>query len=254
VFKPAKKTSTRALSEKYYYVELSLLEDLGTEPRPLQFVNIWIPGVDEVPMSISHYEEKRLYVLFKVVGEGTRSLRDRVGFFGVKGPLGNGLLLSGYRRVLFVAGGAGVAPLPLLARHAEECGVELDAVWGVKKSSELFNVKSLAPSVRAVYYATEDCGVGYCGTAAELAKRILSSSEREYDLVVSVGPKSMLLEICRAAQGLLRVLVSLEALVKCGLGACGSCTLKPLPKLLCVDGPVFECSEVVRHLEWASRD
>jgi len=58
-----------ALSEKYYYVEFSLLEDLGTEPRPLQFINIWIPGVDEVPMSISQYTVEKLYVLFKVVGE-----------------------------------------------------------------------------------------------------------------------------------------------------------------------------------------
>jgi len=242
-----------ALSEKYYYVEFSLLEDLGTEPRPLQFINIWIPGVDEVPMSISQYTVEKLYVLFKVVGEGTRSLRDRSGFFGIKGPLGNGISLSSYSRVLFVAGGTGIAPLPFLAKHAEESGVSLDVVWGVKKSSDLFNVKRLVPSTSSIYYASEDCVVGYCGRASDLAKWVLHEHAWRYDVVVCVGPKDMLLDMCRKVGGLAEVFVSLEALVKCGLGACGSCILKPLPRLLCIDGPVFKCSEVYKHLEWSTQ-
>lgn len=250
MFKPARKTSTITLSEKYYYAEFSLLEDLSVDPKPLQFVNIWIPGIDEVPMSISQYIEGKLYVLFKVIGEGTRCLRDINGFFGIKGPLGNGLDVEGYRRVLLVAGGAGIAPVSILSRKAEENGVELDVVWGVKKSSDLFNVKIIAPGVKSVYYATEDCVIGYCGKAVDLAERIVNSSGRSYDLIIGVGPKSMLLEICRRAGKIADVLVSLEAIVKCGLGACGSCLLKPLPKLLCVDGPVFRCNEVIRHLEW----
>jgi len=251
VFKPAKKTSIKALSEKYYYLELSLLENLDVDPRPLQFINIWIPSVDEIPMSISQLDGDKLYVLFKVVGEGTRSLRDRSGFFGVKGPLGNGLVLSNYSRVLFVAGGSGIAPLPLLAKHAEENNIELDVVWGVKKSPDLFNVKSIAPWVKSVYYATEDCIVGYCGRAVDVVNRVLSDHLWKYELVIGVGPRSMLLEICRRSSNQINVLVSLEAMVKCGLGACGSCILKPLPKLLCVDGPVFTCSEVIKHLEYS---
>jgi len=250
LFKSAKKTGIITLSEKYYYVEFSLLEDLGVKPRPLQFVNIWIPGVDEVPMSISQYTGEKLYVLFKVVGEGTRSLRDRSGFFGIKGPLGNGISLSSYSRVLFVAGGTGIAPLPLLAKHAEEIGVKLDAVWGVKKSSDLFDVKSLTPSTISVYYASEDCIVGYCGKASDLAERVLREHAWRYDVVVCVGPKNMLIDMCRKVGGLTEVFISLEAIVKCGLGACGSCILKPLPRLLCTDGPVFKCGEVYKHLEW----
>lgn len=253
MFRSAKKTDMVALSEKYYYVEFSLLEDLGTEPRPLQFINIWIPGVDEVPMSISQYTVEKLYVLFKVVGEGTRSLRDRSGFFGIKGPLGNGISLSSYSRVLFVAGGTGIAPLPFLAKHAEESGVSLDVVWGVKKSSDLFNVKRLVPSTSSIYYASEDCVVGYCGRASDLAKWVLHEHAWRYDVVVCVGPKDMLLDMCRKVGGLAEVFVSLEALVKCGLGACGSCILKPLPRLLCIDGPVFKCSEVYKHLEWSTQ-
>jgi len=253
LFRSAKKTRIMILSEKYYYVEFSLLEDLGVEPRPLQFVNIWIPGVDEVPMSISQYTEEKLYVLFKVVGEGTRGLRDRWGFFGVKGPLGNGISLNNYSRVLFIAGGTGIAPLPLLARHAERNGVELDVIWGVKKSSELFDVKTLAPSVNNVYYASEDCIVGYCGRASDLAERFLREHAWRYDIVICVGPKNMLLDICRKAGSLVDVYVSLEAIVKCGFGACGSCILKPIPKLLCTDGPVFKCNEVYKHLEWNSQ-
>ncbi len=112
----------------------------------------------------------------------------------------------------------------------------------------LFNVKSVAPGVNEVYVATEDCSIGYCGLASELASSLIQKYPGRWSAIVAVGPKSMLRALCENL-GDRDVYVSLEAIVKCGLGACGSCTLKPYPKLLCRDGPVFKCGEIVDHLK-----
>lgn len=248
MFKPALKTHVRRLSKSYYVAQFSLLEKVRLNPRPLQFVNIWVPGVDEIPMSISDYDESsgEVSILFKVVGEGTRRIRDGRGFYGLKGPLGRGFTINA-DRILFIAGGTGIAPLPFLAKEADKLGVKVDVLWGVRSSEDLFNVKAVAPAVNNVIVTTEDCKIGLCGTVSDVLKKL--SIAGNYDVVVSVGPKPMLRGVCKQLEGITEVFVSLEALVKCGLGACGSCTLTPTKLLLCIDGPVFKCEEVAEHLD-----
>lgn len=256
MFKPARKISTKQLSKSYYHAVFKLVEPLDAHPKPLQFINIWVPGVDEVPMSISQYskDENTLSILFKVVGEGTRALRDKQGYFGVKGPLGNGIDLEGYRRVLYIAGGTGIAPLPLLLKVAEELGVRVDVLWGVESSADLFDLASIAGlgmhALGDLMVSSEDCSAGYCGTVVELLSHVASQG-LAHEVAIAVGPKPMLSKVCRILRGKLDAYVSLEALVKCGLGACGSCVLKPLSLLLCRNGPVFRCEDVEAHLEYS---
>jgi len=249
LLKPARKLLTAALSSKYYYAEFELLEPLAREPLPLQFFNVWVPGVDELPMSISQYNGAKgvVSIIFKVVGKGTKALSEHRGFVGLKGPLGNGLDPCSYSKLLFIAGGVGIAPLPFLSEYASLCGVTVDVVWGVRSGSMLFDIRRFAKHVREVNYATEDCSAGFCGTASSLAAKLLSKSG-EWDVVVAAGPLAMLRDLCVFAGTGRDLYVSVDAIVKCGLGACGSCTLKPHPKLLCVDGPVFKCNEVIEYL------
>ncbi len=251
MFKPALKTKTEQLSSTLYLAEFKLVEPVHSKPLPLQFTNIWIPGVDEIPMSIADYEEEKqvLRIIFKVVGEGTRSLRDRSGFFGVKGFLGNGFKTRGHDRILFVAGGSGIAPLPLLTRYCTIDNCIVDVVWGVKSSDMLFNIEKVALNPGSVYYATEDCSYGFCGMVPQVLQYIIEKEGVKWSTIIAVGPKPMLKSICSTIDPSIEVYVSLETMVKCGLGACGSCVLKPLPKLLCIHGPVFKCNEVNEFLE-----
>jgi dihydroorotate dehydrogenase electron transfer subunit len=250
MYMSAQKVSTVKLSSTYYKVDFRLLDKPGARPKPLQFVNVWIPLVDEVPMSISDYEdyEDKLSIIVKVVGEGTRALIEGSGYYGVKGFYGNGINIEDYNSMLFVAGGVGIAPLPLLVKRCLEADCKVDVVWGVRSGDMLFNVKSVAPGVNEVYVATEDCSIGYCGLASKLASSLIQKYPGRWSVIVAVGPKSMLRALCENL-GDRDVYVSLEAIVKCGLGACGSCTLKPYPKLLCRDGPVFKCGEIIDHLK-----
>ncbi|MEM4487854.1 MAG: dihydroorotate dehydrogenase [Desulfurococcaceae archaeon] len=249
MFKSARKLSTRKLSSEYYQVEFELLDGVIEKPKPLQFINIWIPGIDEIPMSISQYRENKVSVIFKVVGRGTKALRDTEGFFGVKGPMGKSIALDGYKKLLFIAGGVGIAPLPYLVDYASNYGINVDVVWGTRKGDMIFNVRELVAGVGDIYYATEDCTIGYCGRAIDLAMKLLEKNNGRWEIALGVGPVDMLRELCSSLNKGNFVYISLEALIKCGYGACGSCVLKPLPMLLCRDGPVFKCNEVMPYLE-----
>ncbi|MEM0340897.1 MAG: hypothetical protein QXN05_03710 [Acidilobaceae archaeon] len=238
----AKVIELRELSSGYYMLKAELLGDVEREPEPMQFIMLWVPQTDEMPMSVADYELKRLSIIFRVRGEGTKALSKGPKFIGVRGFYGKGLSLKPGERVLFIAGGIGIAPFPYLARVAEKVGASVSLVWGVRKGSELFDISSLAPfsSVKDVKIATEDCSEGFCGTAVDLAIKLYK--ERSWEKVIAVGPNSMLAKVCETLSP--NVLVSLEAMTKCGIGVCGSCTLRPRPLLLCVHGAIAPCSEV----------
>lgn len=227
-------------------LKVELLGDVEREPEPMQFVMLWVPRVDEMPMSVADYESKRLSVIFKVRGRGTEALSKGPKLIGVRGFYGRGLSLKPNEMVLFIAGGIGIAPFPYLARVAGKVGASVSLAWGVKTGSELFDISGLAffSSVKDVKIATEDCSKGYCGTVVDLALKLYK--ERNWDKVIAVGPNAMLARVCDALGP--DVLVAPEAITKCGIGVCGSCTLKPRPLLLCVHGVLIPCGEVKEFL------
>jgi len=100
---------------------------------------LWVPGVDEIPLSVLDAEENGLVsVAVKEVGEATSVLHDKkVGeVVGVRGPFGNGFTLKG-DRVLMVSGGTGTAPILFLAKELTMRATRLISVVGAKTKREL---------------------------------------------------------------------------------------------------------------------
>lgn len=245
---PARVVSNRVLSQRFRIIEVRLLT-LIKHPKPVQFFMVWSPGVDELPLSVAGYSlSGEVTFIYEIKGSGTRGLSELKpdSFVGLKGPLGRPLEVADGSTALVVAGGSGVAPVPFITKYLASKGYWFEVVWGVKRRDELFNLGSLMRGVEYLHVATEDCSTGYCGLASELARSLLRKTR--YDLVIGVGPKGMLKSICNATSGV-KTYVVLEAIVKCGLGLCGSCVLQPTDKLLCVDGPAFKCEEVIEYLE-----
>ncbi|MFW5898420.1 MAG: hypothetical protein ACOCT7_01040 [Candidatus Saliniplasma sp.] len=87
----------------------SLFFEWDKDIDPGQFVMIWVPGIDEVPMSLSHQKERQ-GITVRDVGETTRTLHQmEVGDkIGIRGPFGRGYSLD-YDDVLAVIGGIGGA-------------------------------------------------------------------------------------------------------------------------------------------------
>lgn len=216
------------------------------DARPGQFVMVWVPGVDEFPMSLSYMGEG-FGITYQVVGEGTRALARVAegGLIGVRGPFGRGFELNG-DRMLVVAGGAGIAPTAPLVESAAGKGASVDLVLGARSAGELVFERRCADAGAAVHVSTDDGSRGRRGLATELAAELVAKGR--YDQVYACGPERMLVGVvalCREKG--LPLQASVERIMKCGIGVCDSCAIDG--KHVCTDGPVFDLAELGRLSE-----
>lgn len=247
---PARVVNINRVAEDIYYLRVEPLFGVKSV-EPFNFFMVWIPRTDEIPLSIAYTDGNSYSFLFKVKGIGTQTLsRVSVGqFVGLKGPLGRGFTIdNATKRVLVIAGGIGIAPVPLFIHRSRY--KKLDLVWGVRRKEELFDIHMHFPWLKERYnliVATEDCSYGICGTVLDALDKL---EVGKYDTLIAIGPTTMLWSICKSiGNGITtEVYIALETMVKCGVGLCGSCYIKSSDKLLCTDGPVFKCNEVIEHL------
>src|SRR3989304_5104099 len=102
----------------------SVKDRLCAKAKPGQFLMLWIPRVDEIPLSILNAGDGEVSVAGQAGGEGTQALHGLKGgdTIGVRGPFGNSFT-ENYGRILMVGGGTGTAPLLFLAKKlAAEAG------------------------------------------------------------------------------------------------------------------------------------
>jgi len=215
--------------------------------RPGRFVMIWLPGIDEFPLSPSgyNYEDSTLRLTFRVRGEGTKALAslnhgDRVF---VRGPYGKGFAipranLSREVDVLVLGGGVGVAPLLPLVEALVSSSLRPYVVCGFRSANEALFVDELSKLVGDnLIVATDDGSLGFKGTVVDVARESLSSKNVFY--VFACGPEEMLFILHKMLLGKgIRHQMLLERYVKCAVGVCGSCVIDGLR--LCREGPVFD--------------
>ena len=215
---------------------VTLRFDHPMEAAPGQFVMLWIPGDDELPMSLS-YTTGRKGVTVKRMGDTSgriQSLRDGDPI-GVRGPYGNRFDLSP-GRILVVGGGSGTAVLAPAAEAAVARGARATIALGATTSSELLFARRLEGSSTDVHLATDDGSVGHHGYVTDVAARLLA--REPYDAVWTCGPEVMMRKVCDAAKTAnVPVFCSVERHMKCALGLCDACALGPYH--VCTDGPVF---------------
>jgi dihydroorotate dehydrogenase electron transfer subunit len=206
---------------------------------PGQFFMIWIPGVDEIPMSVSKITKDVKAITFRKIGDATNALYDlKPGSkIGIRGPYGNGFTLRG-KHLLFVGGGTGVAMLAPAVEQARIRKLKSTVVIGVKTKKELFFEDRLRRSGATVLVSTDDGSKGYSGYASDLAKDIMK--KEKVDGVFTCGPEIMmkaLLSSCRT----IPFQASLERYMKCSIGICGQCCVGNGLRV-CLDGPIFDGS------------
>ncbi|HZW55092.1 MAG TPA: dihydroorotate dehydrogenase electron transfer subunit [Nitrososphaerales archaeon] len=217
---------------------------------PGQFLMVWLPGVGEFPMSVSlPYPRKMSSIAVKAMGEGSRALYEakQGAILGVRGPYGNRFAVNRrFKRVLLVGGGTGMAPLITLARSlSSQSGLKVLTVIGAKTKEELpfLNETKKFLGSKNVYPTTDDGSLGFKGLVHEQVEELVE--QRGFDMIYSCGPERMMLEVFRIAKNAkIPVQFSLERIMKCGMGICGSCTIGDV--VLCKDGPVLNENELDR--------
>ena len=227
--------------------------DNHSNPKPGQFVMIWVPGTDEIPMSISNYDKDGNWAItVKKVGDCTRALlKLSIGeYIGVRGPLGNSFKLpkEDNKKIILVGGGIGLAPLRFLSSKLMKKKIQFQFIIGAKKENELILMKNLDNKIQKFHYCTDDGSYGEKGFTIDLFKKIIDEKSPDIlknTIVYTCGPEIMmvkLLEICLEKK--ITLYASLERIMRCGCGLCGLCTLDPLGMLVCKDGPVFNDKEL----------
>lgn len=222
-------------------VTLRFTDDVPAGPG--QFVMVWIPGADELPMSLSYVDGPLKGVTVKAMGATSREIQSiSVGtLLGFRGPYGNRFDL-GVRRVLVVAGGSGAAVLAPAAEAAHRRGSEVTVALGATTRAELLFHGRFQAIPAAVHVATDDGSEGHHGYVTDLVGPLLAQDR--FDAVWTCGPEVMMRKVIdRAAERSVPVHCSVERHMKCALGLCDACSLGPWH--VCIDGPVFPAEELV---------
>jgi dihydroorotate dehydrogenase electron transfer subunit len=236
-------------------------DGVPVEIQPGQFIMVWVPGTDEVPMSVS-FIGPGAEIRFTVqrVGDCTKRLFElqEGDWVGIRGPYGSSFKLKP-GHAIFVSGGVGLASvMTSITKWVETNGqANLSVIVGFR-SLNLFSymdhIKGLLQEDENLFCCTDDGSYGFHGfTPTRLEQRIqelVAQGVSPNDITVyTCGPEKMMkivYDIC--VKHNVGLQASLERMMRCGMGVCGLCAIDPLGVLVCKAGPVFP-REVIANME-----
>ena len=218
---------------------------------PGQFAMVWVPGVNELPMSVMIASEKgKAAFTIRKYGEASTALYNiKEGEnIGIRGPYGNSFSIK-EGKLLLVGGGTGLVPLMRLLTVLTSQSVTV--IMGAKTKEEVF-FKDLAEKIlekkdHTVIVATEDGSFGEKGLVTDVMEKLCQTSK--FDAVYTCGPELMMSKVVQIADSNgIFVEASLERMMKCGVGICGSCCVND--ELVCKDGTIFEGKHLLTKSEF----
>lgn len=244
--------------------------------KPGQFVMVWLPGVDENPMSVAYDDGATTKITFFAVGDMSEELAKRnVGdLVGLRGPFGTCYEWKPGQHNVLVAGGYGAAPMYFLAKETVGHGCTLEVIIGARSKEHLLYVEEMEalPHV-ALHLATNDGSVGYKGFNVDILDKLLGQCPparteparsggrtgkdtkkqkcAPVDQVFACGPELMLKRVMEiSASHDVPCQLSMERFMKCGYGLCGNCVMDPVGLRMCVEGPVVKGEVAQKLLEF----
>ncbi len=221
--------------------------DVTLGAKPGQFVMVWVPGIDEVPMSIASDNGKQLKITFFAVGDMTRILAamKKGDLVGLRGPFGTHYRWKPKQHLALVAGGYGAAPMYFAALEAIKDGCTLEVFVGARSSEHLLYLKEFKSLPKTtLHVATDNGSKGFQGFNVQNFDAVLKDKKHSktkpfVHQIFACGPERMLVSVSAlSAKWKIPSQLSLERYMKCGYGLCGNCVVDPLGIRLCIDGPV----------------
>lgn len=222
---------------------------------PGQFIIVKLDETSErIPLTICDYDREKgtITIVFQPVGASTHkytSLKAGDAFMDFVGPLGKPSDLCTdpleevkKKKILFVAGGVGTAPVYPQAKWLHEQGIECDVIIGAK-TKELVILEEEMKKVANVYVTTDDGSYGRSGMVTKVIDDLIDVEGKKYDHCVAIGPMIMMKFCCLTTKKHnLHTVVSMNPIMVDGTGMCGACRLMvgDEVKFACVDGPEFD--------------
>ena len=226
---------------------------------PGQFVIVKMDEVGErIPLTICDYDAEKgtVTIVFQPAGASTtRMAQLKAGdyFKDFVGPLGQPSELCHEdleelkkKKIVFVAGGVGTAPVYPQVKWLHEHGITADAIVGAK-TKDLLILEDKMKEVCNLYVTTDDGSYVRKGMGTDVLRDLVQNQGKEYDLCVAIGPMIMMKFVCLLTKELnIPTVVSMNPIMVDGTGMCGACRLMVggEVKFACVDGPEFDGHKV----------
>ncbi len=214
---------------------------------------------ERVPLTISDFDRDKgtIAIVTQALGVSTRkivALNEGDHFANFAGPLGrpSELIemsdeeLSG-KRILFIAGGLGAAPVYPQVKYLNGRGIKPDVILGARSADLLIYKESLAALSENLYVATNDGTEGIRGLVTDALAQIVENESKSIDLLITIGPMIMMRAVSDFTQKAgIKTIASLNTLMVDGTGMCGACrvSVNGKTKFTCVDGPEFDAHQI----------
>ena len=228
--------------------------------QPGQFVIVRMDEKGErIPLTICDYNREKgtITIVFQVVGAATemmRNLKAGDSFHDFVGPLGcpsefveESMESLKQKKILFVAGGLGTAPVYPQVKWLHENGIAADVIVGAKTKDLLIMEEEMKAVAGNLYITTDDGSYGRSGMVTKVIEDLIETEGKKYDVCVAIGPMIMMKFVCLTTQKYdLPTIVSMNPIMVDGTGMCGACrlTVDGEVKFACVDGPEFDGHKV----------
>jgi dihydroorotate dehydrogenase electron transfer subunit len=234
----------RVKNESQTIKTFTFRDKLCASAQPGQFLMLWIPQIDEIPLSIMNSQNGIVSVTVKALGTATKALhRMKKGeIIGVRGPFGN-FFTKNFDKVLMIGGGTGIAPLFFLVRRLMEKRKKITFIIGAKTKDELLFLSSLKKLCKnhTILSTTEDGSYGLKCISTDPLNELLN--REKYDIIYTCGPEPMIRKVFDIAKIYNTTIeASLERFMRCGIGLCGSCVIGKYR--VCRDGPIFSSTRL----------
>lgn len=243
------------LADNIYMMDIEA-KRVAKSCQPGQFIIVKIDDKGErIPLTIADYNREfgTVSIVFQVVGSSTEKLaakqegeylNDFVGPLGCPSEFVNEDLNDlKKKKILFVAGGVGTAPVYPQVKWLKEHDIDADVIVGAKTKDLLILEKEMKAVAGNLYITTDDGSYGKQGLVTDVIKDLAVNQGKSYDVVVAIGPMIMMKFVCLLTKELnIHTIVSLNPIMVDGTGMCGACrvTVGSEVKFACVDGPEFD--------------
>lgn len=244
----------KQLSNQIYLMDVEA-KRTAQSCAPGQFVIVKIDEKGErIPLTICDYDREAgtVTIVFQTVGASTEKMKNlEVGdsFRDFAGPLGKASELLEEdpailkkKKILFVAGGVGTAPVYPQVKWMKQNGYDVDVIIGARNKELIILEDEMKQWSDNVYIATDDGSYGFKGNVNDKIKDLIANG-KHYDQVIAIGPVIMMKFVCILTKELgIPTVVSMNPIMVDGTGMCGACrlTVGDEVKFACVDGPEFD--------------
>ena len=229
---------------------------VAAECLPGQFIIAKTDEVGErIPLTICDYDRDKetVTIVVQTIGAGTErmmALKEGDSLDDFVGPLGRPSELcmeenldeTKKKKIVFIAGGLGTAPVYPQVKWLKEHGVDADVIMGFRNKDILFYEEEMKAVAKNLYVCTDDGSYAFHGNGSQQLQALVDAGNT-YDCCVAIGPMIMMKFTCILTEKLgIPTVVSMNPIMVDGTGMCGACRLVVggEVKFACVDGPEFD--------------